>query len=288
MTNSKKVSVIIATYNHGKYIKVAIDSVLAQTYRDFEVIIVDDGSTDHTRDIVASYGDSVKYLWQENQGLACARNTGIFESSSEFLAFLDADDYYARDNLEKKLDYLGINPDASWVFSDWQYVDEYNNFLDRGSTRFKFSNKKLTGKVFEELVYYRNFISPCSVAIRRSILEEVGYFDPCVLCQEDLDLWLRVSLQYPIHYINEVLVFVTVHSYSLSMDFSKWVYGNALIAEKLRNLIPGDLRNALKSYLLSIKQFPFQKRIYWSSVLIIIKMISRLVCYCNTSAKSEK
>jgi len=296
-----KVSVIIATYNYGRYIKTAIDSVLAQTYSDVEIVVVDDGSKDNTRDIVTSYGDSVKYIYQKNRGPAAARNTGIFESKGEFIAFLDADDYYAKDNLKIKMSFLENTDGAGWIFSDWQYVDEDKKILDKGSTKFKFAEKKLTGMIFEDLIYHRNYISPCSVVIKRSILKDIGYFDPDVRSQEELDLWLRTSLKYPVYYIDDVLVYVTVHSNSLSRDFSKWVYGNALIVEKLKYLIPkdfpnrkrvlnriiadkhtylgrdfeqkGELKNAMNSYLQSIKQFPFQKRIYWSLIVVFIKII---------------
>ena len=92
MNSLPKISVIICTYNHAQYIKKAIDSVLNQTYQDFEIIVVDDGSTDNTKNIVNHFGNSIKYIYQDNKGLASARNTGIHASKGEFVTFLDAED----------------------------------------------------------------------------------------------------------------------------------------------------------------------------------------------------
>jgi glycosyltransferase involved in cell wall biosynthesis len=297
-----KLSVIIPTYNNARYIKRAIDSLLEQSIKDFEIIVVDDGSTDDTKDIVSAYGNSIKYIYQENKGLAGARNTGIDVSKGEFIGFLDADDWFAKKNLETKISFLDKNPDAVWVYSDWQFVDHRGNHLDRGSTRFKFANKRLSGYVFEELLYNRNFISPCAAVIKKSILDEVGCFDSEVICQEDWDLWLRLSLKYPCYYIDETLVFVFDRPNSLSKDFTKWVYGNAYIVDKLKNLIPhdferkkqalarlnadkytflarnfmqkGEILHALNAYFKSIRHLPYQKRVYWLMLVAFIRFIT--------------
>jgi glycosyltransferase involved in cell wall biosynthesis len=301
MDGKLKLSVVIPTYNHGQYLKRAIDSVLNQTYKDLEIIVVNDGSTDNTKDIVHSYGDQIKYIYQQNQGLASARNTGINASRGEFLAFLDADDWFAEDNLQIKMSFMESHQNAVWVYSNWQYLDEEGNHLTRGSEKFRYADKKLNGHIFQELVHNRNFISPCTVVVKKAVLEDVNYFDPNVVCQEDLDLWLRISLKYPAHYIDKVLVYVTVHPKSLSTDFTKWVNGNAVIVEKLKGLIPHDFQGrqklvnkiiadkhtflgrdffqrgqfgkAIHEYCNSIKHLPLQKRVYW----LMLTAISRLI-----------
>jgi glycosyltransferase involved in cell wall biosynthesis len=313
MNHNPKISVIIPTYNHSQYLKRAIDSVLNQTYEDFEIIVVDDGSTDNTRGLIDAYGNQIKYIYQENQGLASARNTGIQASQAKYVAFLDADDWFAKENLEIKVSYLEDHPDAAWVYSDWQYLDDKGNYLEKGSTIFKYAHKKLTGHIFEELVYNRNFISPCTVAVKKTILEDVGYFDPSVICQEDLDLWLRISLKYPAHYIDKVLVYVTALPGSLSRDFSKWVSGNAVIVDKLKHLIPDDLKNrgkildkiiadkhtflgrdffqrgqlneAINAFWQSIKHFPLQKRVYW---LLFMAIVRSILAYLHPTTIREK
>lgn len=313
MSQIPKISVIIPTYNHGRFVGKAINSVLNQTYKDFEIIVVDDGSTDNTRGLIDTHRNQIKYIYQENQGLASARNTGIQASQAKYVAFLDADDWFAKKNLEVKVSFMESHPDAVWVYSDWQYLDDKGNYLEKGSTIFKYAHKKLTGHIFDELVYNRNFISPVTVAVKKAILEEVGCFDPKVICQEDLDLWLRISLKYPAYYIDEVLVYVTALPGSLSRDFSKWVSGNAVIVDKLKHLIPDDFKNrgeildkiiadkhtfigrdlfqkgqfnkAIVEFWQSIKRLPFQKRIYWLMLTAIVRLIK---VYLYPAATSEK
>ena len=313
MSQSPKISVIIPTYNHGRFVGKAINSVLNQTYKDFEIIVVDDGSTDNTRGLINAYGNQIKYIYQANQGLASARNTGIQASRAKYVAFLDADDWFAKENLEIKVSYMQNHPEATWVYSDWQYLDDKGNYLEKGSTIFKYAQKRLTGHIFEELVYNRNFISPCTVAVKKTTLEDVGYFDPAVICQEDLDLWLRISLKYPAHYIDKVLVYVTALPGSLSRDFSKWVSGNAVIVDKLKHLIPDDLKNrgrildkmiadkhtflgrdffqkgqfdkAINEFWQSIRYLPFQKRVYWLMCSAIVRSIMR---YFDPATASKK
>lgn len=299
MSNLPKVSIIIPTFNCALFLNRAIDSVFDQTYMNIEIIVVDDGSTDNTRDIVADYRRYITYIYQENSGLAGARNTGIESAKGDYIAFLDADDCYSKYNIETKISFIENNPYVDWVYSDWDYLDEQRNFIERGSTRWSYRNKNIKDNLFKELLYNRNFISPCTVVIKKSVLKEVGCFDPMVICQEDWDLWLRLSLNHPSHFIDEVLVHVVERPYSLSKDFNKWVYGNSLIVNKLENLIPEDFPNkhailkklqadkytyigrdqmqkgeigkAIKSYMKSVKHLPYQKRIYWLLLKALFK-----------------
>lgn len=295
------VSVIIPTYNRSRFIEKAINSVLQQTYKDFEIIIVDDGSTDNTRDVIDACGNQIRYFYQTNNGAASARNKGINESKGGYIAFLDSDDYFCKENLFKKISFLEDNLHIGWVYSDWQYVDAKDNHIDKGSHQFSYSQKKLSGEIFEELLYKRNFIATDTVVVRRSVLEDIGFFDPMIPSQEEYDLWLRISLKYTVHYINEPLVSVLAHIDSLSNDFSKWTLGNALIVDKIDKILPKDFickrgfinrldadkftflarsyaeneefKKALKAYLQSIKILPLQKRIYWSLMTLLLSSI---------------
>ena len=310
-----RISVIITTFNRAQFVKKAINSVLNQTYQDVEIIVVDDGSTDNTKSIVNSYGEQVRYIYQENKGAASARNAGIEKSKGEYITFLDSDDYYKKDNLLKKLSFLESNLQTRWLYSDWQYIDEKGEHLDKGSVRFDYFNKKLSGEIFEELFYKRNFIATDTVVVKRSVLEDVGFFDPTIPSQEEYDLWLRVSATYPVHYINEVLVIVTIHPDSLSTDFSKWAYGNALIIDKIEKILPdnftvrkrimdrmhadkytflardfvqkGQFKKAMNAYWQSIKRLPLQKRIYWLLILLVLHSIKEYVNSFFTSKKSK-
>ena len=118
-----KVSVIIPAYNGELYISDAIESVLAQTYRDYEIIVVDDGSTDDTSKIVQAYGDRVHYIYQENQGVAAARNQGIKVSTGKYIAFLDQDDFFLEDKLSEQVSCLKLHPAAGMIHSGWQRVN---------------------------------------------------------------------------------------------------------------------------------------------------------------------
>ena len=310
-----KVSIIIPTYNRARFITRAIDSVLSQTYWNVEIIVVDDGSTDNTKNIVNSYGKQVRYIYQENKGAASARNTGINESKGQYIAFLDSDDFYAKDNLEKKISFLEGNPQIGWIYSDWQYIDEKGKYLDKGSLRFDYFNKKLSGEIFEELFYKRNFIATDTVVVKRSVLEDIGFFDPKIPSQEEYDLWLRMSAKYAVGYIDEPLVTVTTHPDSLSTDFSKWAYGNALIIDKIEKILPdnftvrkrmmdrmyadkytflgrdfaqkGQFKKAVDAYWKSIKRLPLQKRIYWLLILLIVRSIKEYV-HSFTMSKNRK
>ena len=291
MIDTPKISLIIPTYNCAFYLKRCIISALDQTYDNMEIIVVDDGSTDDTKNVVRSFGDSVHYIFQKNRGLAGARNTGIKASKGDYLAFLDADDYFDKENIKIKVSYLEEHPQTDWVFSDWDEIDEEGNFLARGSIKWSYENKQLKTKLYEELIYNRNFIAPVTTMIKKSVIEKVGYFDPQVICQEDYDLWLRLSLKYPAHYIDKVLVHVLIRPDSLSRNFNKWAQGNARIVDKLNNSLPLDFPNrkmilarlnadkytflgrdnarrkkygdALICYFKSIKQLPMQKRVFW-------------------------
>ena len=306
-----KVSVIIPTFNRAQSVGKAINSVLKQTYLDFETIVVDDGSTDSTRITVDSYGDSVKYLYQANSGPGSARNIGISNSTGEYIAFLDSDDFFGEQNLQKKVSILEEQSQIGWIYSDWQFVE--GNFLEKGSVQHDYSKKQLSGNIFAELFYKRNFITPSTVIVRRSVLDHVGYFDPLIPSQEEYDLWLRISAKYSVHYINETLVFRTIHSKMLSSDFGKWAHGNALIIDKIETILPndfpvskfvlnrmhadkhtflgrdyierGELRRALNAYWKSLRLFPFQKRVYW---LIFLAFARALTAYFYPSTTSEK
>ena len=295
------ISVILPFRNEAPYLKACLQSLVRQRDVRFELVAVDDGSTDNTNDIILSYGELVRYLHQENKGAASARNAGIEASDGELIAFLDSDDYFTLENLEIKVLFLESHPAITWVYSDWQYVNPEGKELGKGSSKFNYAEKQLVGNIFEELVRSRNFISPCTVVVRKSTLEDIGHFDPQIPSQEEYDLWLRISLKYPVYYIDEVLVGVTLHPTSLSRNFTKWVQGNAIIADKLKDLIPynfkdrqkvvdriiadkhtflgrdffqkGQLNEAINAFWQSIKHLPLQKRVYWLMFVTIFRSI---------------
>lgn len=187
---AEPVSIIIPTYNRQEFLGKAIDSVLRQTYPNFELLIVDDGSTDDTVDLVASYGNAVRYLSQENLGVAAARNTGIKAARHDLLAFLDSDDCFALQKLEVQVaammtqpEYLVSHTDEIW-YRRGQLLNQKNRHVREG------------GDIFARCLELCA-VGMSTAMVRRRLFDKVGLFDEKLPCCEDYDLWLRVSVSLP-------------------------------------------------------------------------------------------
>lgn len=188
-----KVSVIIPTYNRADLLPRAISSVLNQTFQDFELIIVDDGSTDNTKQVVEEFQKKdkrIKYIWQENSGgPAKPRNTGIKNSQGEYIAFLDSDDVWLNKKLEIQLNKIGEN-NYDIFFSNWYFWNPETNQKNKAFNFNPLNNKKDLFKLF-----VKKNIGWLSTAIaKKAKLEKVGYFDEKLESSEDYDLWLRFIL----------------------------------------------------------------------------------------------
>ena len=193
------ISVIIPTYNRASWLTGAIDSVLNQTFQDFELIVIDDGSTDGTREIVAEYGDRVQYFYQFNRGPASARNLGIKHAQADSITFLDSDDRWLRGKLQRQYDLMKGNSDVKICYT--------NEIWIRRGVRVnqKKIHQKYSGWIYQKCLPLC-IISPSSVMIHREVFAKVGLFDEDFLVCEDYDLWLRVSQYFPITFINEPLI----------------------------------------------------------------------------------
>ena len=207
-----KVSVIIPTYNCAEYISDAIASVLNQTYKDIEITVIDDGSSDNTRELLDAYikKSRIKYFYQKNRGPGAARNTGIRNSAGEYVCFLDADDIYDVKSVENRLYVFQKYPELGLVFTDFKKVYLKNHgqevyrendlvesgFLDRiASNCLKIRDGDIflfNEKIFFELILF-GFIWTGTVMIRRDALDKVGFFNEAFRICEDYDLWLRIS-----------------------------------------------------------------------------------------------
>ncbi len=193
------ISVIIPTYNRGWIIKEAIDSVLAQDYVNFELIVVDDGSTDDTHDILNSYQNNILVLRQNNKGVSAARNRGLTAASGHFVAFLDSDDIWLPQKLSQQVDFFHSNPDT--LICQTEEIWIRNNVRVNPKKR----HKKPSGMIFEPSLSLC-LVSPSAVMINRNLFEEVGLFDETLPACEDYDLWLRVSCRHPVHLIDTPLI----------------------------------------------------------------------------------
>ena len=198
-----RVSVIIPTYNRRDFVREAIASVCAQTYRDFELIVVDDGSTDGTERIVEEFrrewADSVQYIFQTNQGVSAARNHGVVRSSGELLAFLDSDDVWQREKLAAQIAFFNARPTA-------QICQTQEVWLRRG-VRVNPRNKhrKSGGDIFLRSLELC-LVSPSAVMMQRTLFEGMGGFDEQLPACEDYDLWLRIGALLPVDLIDIPLV----------------------------------------------------------------------------------
>jgi len=188
------VSVILPTYNRYAFLGRAIDSVLSQTYDHFELIVVDDGSTDRTRTLLQAYGNRIKTIHQANRGVSAARNTGIRAAVGECIALLDSDDYWLPEKLARQTAFFQSRPEA--------LICQTEEIWIRNGKRVnpKKRHQKFSGMIFEHTLPLC-LVSPSAVMMRTSLLKEVGLFDEDLPACEDYDLWLRIAWKYPVHLI---------------------------------------------------------------------------------------
>jgi GT2 family glycosyltransferase len=198
-TATPVVSVILPTYNRAWSLKAAIDSVLNQDVEHTELIVVDDGSTDDTGQLVATYGQRLRYLRQDNRGVSAARNTGIRAARGSLIALLDSDDEWLPGKLSAQLNYFEAHPEA--LICQTEEIWIRNGVRVNPGKR----HRKQAGMIFEKSLALC-LVSPSAVMMRRSLLDEVGLFDEDLPACEDYDLWLRIAWKYPIHLINRPLI----------------------------------------------------------------------------------
>jgi len=228
-----KVTVIIPNYNQSHYVADAVRSVLNQTYKNFDIIVVDDGSTDKSREVVAQFGEAVQYIYQKNQGLAGARNTGIRASYGELIGLLDADDEWCPTYLEHIVALSEKHPHAAAFYCMAQCMDAEGNDLPQ-----VVGGPPVSPDLLYQKLLRANFIIPSTVTFRRKPILEAGYFDPNLRSCEDWDLWLRILPAETIVGMPESLVRYRIHGSSLSTN----VYGMHEAAQKVieKNFGPDD------------------------------------------------
>jgi glycosyltransferase involved in cell wall biosynthesis len=199
MKKEKLVSVIIPTYNRDRTLKEAIDSALAQTFTDFELIVVDDGSTDNTKNILSCYKDKIIVISEKNRGVSAARNAGISRASGRFIAFLDSDDLWYAEKLYTQIEFFNSNPQAMICQTEEIWIR--NNVRVNPKKR----HKKPSGMFFEASLGLC-LISPSAVMIKQELFDKIGLFDESLPACEDYDLWLRVTCRYPVYLIDKPMI----------------------------------------------------------------------------------
>ncbi len=199
-------SVIIPTYNRADFLVEAIESVLAQDFLNtsacsssFEFLVVDDGSMDHTREVVESFGQRVKYHYQENKGVGAARNTGLKQTQGEFVAFLDSDDLWKENKISTQMEFMKSHPDAMMCCTEEIWI-RHGVFVNP-----KKKHRKYSGWIFDKVLSLC-LLSLSSALFRRRVFDEIGNFDEDFPVCEDYDFGIRLAHRYPIHFLSQPLI----------------------------------------------------------------------------------
>lgn len=232
-----KVSVIIPTYNREKMVENAIRSVLNQTFSDFEIVVIDDASTDNTESIIKSIHDNrIKYIRHEkNKGGSAARNTGIMKARGEYVALLDSDDVWLKEKLEKQIDIMeNSNLHPGVVYSGLNYIDSHGRLKGPVIPFFK-------GNIYSYLLEENIVLGGGSTAlIRKDCFDEVGLFDENLPSRQDLDLWLRISRKFKFDYVKAPLVNIRIHKDRITEDLEMKINSREILFNKIYKELKKD------------------------------------------------
>jgi glycosyltransferase involved in cell wall biosynthesis len=234
VAKDKQVSVVCACYNMGKYLPEAIRSVLDQRHENIELLIVDDGSIDDTRAAVKPFlaDDRVRYFHQSNRGQAKAKNKGLRESSGDFIAFIDADDLWTPDKLEKQLPCFDRSPAIGVVYTNVTRMDEHGVIIP--TPKMNYYSGRISGRLLVD-----NFVTGMASMIKRECLDRVGLFDESFPMGIDYDLWLRISAHYEFYYLDEITYLYRQWPGQMSHNYRKRMDCAIRIMNKFLSQYPG-------------------------------------------------
>jgi glycosyltransferase involved in cell wall biosynthesis len=286
MKTTPEITVVITCFNYGHYLEGCLNSVLSQTYENYEIVVVDDGSKDNTLEVMEGYSglQNLHFLQQENCGQAKAKNRGIEYAKGRYVAFLDADDLWEKEKLKKQIQRFA-NPTVGVVYSRARLIDEKGiplAFKDPGKYL-----KPRSGMVLHWLLF-DNFVWFSSAIVRRECLERFGFFDEALRMGIDWDLWLKISTKYEFDFVDEPLLLYRVgHSGQMSKNVEVRQQCSDRIFEKFLKTHPGtvdkemvreaycytfcnrgnhyrhvDKRKSYKNFFKAIKKMPFNKEPY--------------------------
>lgn len=275
--NNPAVSMIIPTYNRANLLCRAIQSALNQTYENFEIIIIDDGSNDNTSDVVEKYqkqDERIRYIrCEKNKGGSAARNKGIKAAKGEYLAFLDDDDEWLPEKIEKQMiKFKNVSNDVGLIYSGFSCISESSGKI---VTEI---NPILRGNVYHNLLENCILGSPTPL-IRKICFRKAGLFDETLPSCQDWDMWIRISEYYKFDFVSGVLAKHHVHGDQISIDLNAKIVARKKLIEKYRihltqkpqilsvlfkrlgilYCLNGDSKEGFKYFLDSIKRKPFQK-----------------------------
>lgn len=226
MTVQPLVSVITPAYNAARFIRETLDSALAQTYPRVEVIVVDDGSTDETAEILRGYGSRIRYIHQTNQGVSAARNRAIAASHGEIIAFLDADDVWFAEKLALQVEEYVGHPETGMIACGTYYIDEHGVVFDQRKPS-KFKSRQQAFKAF--LIGNRINGGPSTVIVPKRCLDAVGGFDPMLHGTEDWDLWIRLAQRFSVRSVDRSLSRYRVHLGNFHKNITEMMQGQRAV-----------------------------------------------------------
>jgi glycosyltransferase involved in cell wall biosynthesis len=256
-----KVSIVIPVYNGSNYMREAIDSALAQTYENIEVIVVNDGSNDNgkTRDIALSYGDKIRYFEKENGGVASALNLGIEKMTGEYFSWLSHDDVYLINKIEEQVNYLkGLGRKIVVLFSDFELVDDKLGHIQT----VLLSESDLYH--FQMWITIYSALNGCTLLIPKECFERCGNFNPNLCTTQDYDLWFRIANYYEYFRVPKVLVRSRQHNHQATKSLP------AVVKEECNNLVLNfflnlcDEKCSRQESLIMAKSF-FKRGYYYAS-----------------------
>ncbi len=240
MASSPLVSVVIPAYNVAWCVERAVRSVLGQDYRPLEILVVDDGSTDGTAGVLRPYRSVLRIIRKKNGGLSSARNTGIAAAQGEYVAFLDADDFWFPNKLSRQMAFMAANPSLGFTSTVAIVVDE--NLLPLSLWRCPFGNGSLTETIFARLSAVP--ASGSGVVVRKDLFKEAGLFDERLRSVEDVDMWLRLSVVTRYGCVPEPLVVIVRSRTGMSRNTEVMREATLTVLKKNRHLLPDALQGA--------------------------------------------
>jgi len=224
-----KVSIIIPVYNGANYLKEAIDSALAQTYKNIEIIVVNDGSIDNTDEIVKSYGNQIKYLKKTNGGVASALNYGLKVMTGGYFSWLSHDDKYYPEKIEKQINCIKNCDDNTIVISNWTMIDSNNNIIKENYIDSRLEESSACFLAFD----VKTFLNGCAMLIPGIIFVKFGYFDENLKSTQDYDMWFRLSSKIKFKIIDDQLLYSRIHPNQGSFTMTDVLYNTDLIHSQI-------------------------------------------------------
>jgi len=297
----KKVSVVIPAFNKANLTIKTIESVLGQTYGNIEIIVVDDGSTDDTKNKLQLFGDSITYIYKQNGGACSARNVGIKQATGEYIALIDCDDIYYPEKIAKSVECLEKKSDYGFVYTGAYFINGDGDVI----SAHRISDYPASGWIASRLIV-KNFICNSTAVIRKECFEKVGYFDEKIFIPADWDMLLRLSEKYKAAYIDDKLTgYRLTDSYTASnmeMGLNEIIYVLNKALSRNNHLYSGLIKRCLSTVYFSYgldyaamqdfkksretllkavlnKPYSLSGLLFWGGVLFAPKLFRKIILY---------